>query len=97
VKTMSETQKQNIVDINNMIYKLGNRELEAIKRIAEKMIDTKLLLLVPDAILDNMDITEKLMLIDYYSKNEEKRNQLEEDTIPFEEILKEEGIDYKDL
>lgn len=94
---MSETQKQNIIDISNMIDKLGNKELETIKKIIEKMIDAKVLLLAPDAILNNMDITEKLMLIDYYSKSEEERNQLEEDTIPFEEILKEEGIDYNKL
>ena len=30
---MSETQKQNIIDISNMIDKLGNKELETIKKL----------------------------------------------------------------
>ena len=94
---MSETQKQNIMDINNMIYKLNGSEIEKIKRVIEKMIDSRILLLAPDVILENMDLTEKLMLIDYYSKTEKERNELEEDTIPFEEILQEEGIDYNKL
>ena len=39
----------------------------------------KVLALVPDAILENMDTTEKLMLIDYYSKSEEERKKNRED------------------
>ena len=94
---MSETQKQNIMDINNMIYKLNSNELEKVKRVIEKMIDTRLLLLAPDVILENMDITEKLMLIEYYSQSDAERKKLEEDTVSFEDILQEEGIDYNKL
>ena len=57
----------------------------------------KVLALVPDAILENMDTTEKLMLIDYYSKSEEERQKEREEAIPFEEILKEEGLTRDDL
>ena len=63
----------------------------------QSIINTKLLTLVPDAILDNMDITEKLMLIDYYSKSEEERKKDEREAIPFEECLKRAGLAIKDL
>ena len=89
---MSEIQKQNIIDINNIMYKLNDIEGNVIKELAEKMIDAKLLALVPDAILENMDITEKLMMIDLYSKSKEEREKDEQEAIPLEEILKEEGL-----
>lgn len=89
---MSETQKQNIIDIYNIMCKLNNVETEVIKQLAEKMIDAKLLILVPDAILENMDVTEKLMLIDLYSKSKEEREKEELEAIPLESILKEEGL-----
>lgn len=90
---MSENQKQNIIDINNIMYKLNSIEVTTIKELAEKMIDAKLLALVPDVILENMDITEKLMMIDLYSMSEEERKKAEEEAIPLEEILKEEGLE----
>ena len=89
---MSEIQKQNIIDINNIMYKLNDIEGNVIKELAEKMIDAKLLALVPDAILENMDITEKLMMIDLYSKSKEEREKDEQEAIPLDEILKEEGL-----
>ena len=61
---MSESQKQNIIDVANIMRKLNTIEATVIKELAEKMIDAKLLTLAPDAILGNMDITEKLMLIE---------------------------------
>ncbi len=63
----------------------------------ESIINMKVLALVPDAILENMDTTEKLMLIDYYSKSEAERKKDREEAIPFEEILKEEGLTRDDL
>ena len=64
---MSESQKQNIIDVANIMRKLNTIEATVIKELAEKMIDAKLLTLAPDAILENMDITEKLMLIEELS------------------------------
>lgn len=90
---MSDAQKQNIIDVHNIMCKLTSIESEAIKELAEKMIDVKLLTLVPDIILDNMDITEKLMMIDLYSMSKEQREKEEEEAIPLEEIKKEEGLD----
>ena len=90
---MSESQKQNIIDVNNSMYKLNNIEITTIKELAEKMIDAKLLALAPDVILENMDVTEKLMMIDLYSMSEEERRKAAEEAIPLEDILKEEGLE----
>ena len=76
---MSELQKQNIIDVQNIMCKLNIVESNVIKELAEKMIDAKLIALVPDALLENMDITEKLMMIDLYSMSEEEREKANED------------------
>ena len=89
---MGENQKQNIIDVHNIMCKLNNAESEVIKELAEKMIDVKLLTLVPDAILENMDVSEKLMMIDLYSMSKEEREREEAEAIPLDEILKEEGL-----
>ena len=60
--------------------------------MAEKLIDLKLLALVPDAILENMDVTEKVMLINLNTMSPEEREKEMEDAIDIEEALKEEGI-----
>ncbi|MBR1884569.1 MAG: hypothetical protein IJ809_06570 [Clostridia bacterium] len=87
---MSEMQKQNIIDVNSIMCNISSDETKIIKEFAEKFIDVKLLALAPDAILENMDITEKLMLLSYISKSEEERKKDEEEAIPLEYILKEE-------
>ena len=89
---MSKTQRQNIIDVHNIMCRLNDLEADTIKELAEKMIDVKLLTLVPDAILENMDVTEKLMLIDLYSMSEEQKREEEEGAITLDEILKEEGL-----
>lgn len=94
---MSEMQKQNIIDIANIMRKLTNIEVTVIKELAEKMIDVKLLTLAPDAILENMDITEKLMLIDELSLTEEQQKQERQEAISFEQALKEAGLTVDDL
>ena len=94
---MSENQKQNIIDITNISNVLTLKETETLKKFAEKLLDIKLLMLVPDAILENMDTTEKLMLINYYSKSEEERQKDEKEAIPLEECLKKAGLSINDL
>ena len=89
---MSENQKQNIIDVHNIMCKLNSIEAKVIKELAEKIIDVKLLALVPDAILENMDVTEKLMMIDLYSMSKEDREKEEAEAIPLEDILKEEVL-----
>ena len=94
---MSETQKQNILDVANIMRKLSNVEVKAIKELAEKMIDAKLLSLAPDAILENMDVTEKLMLIDELTLTDEQRQKEKEEAISFEQALEEAGLTVDDL
>ena len=94
---MSETQKQNIIDVANIMRKLSINEVEVIKQLAEKMIDAKLLAIAPDAIIENMDITEKLMLIEELSLTEEQRKKEREEAISFEQALKEAGLTIDDI
>lgn len=94
---MSELQKQNIIDVANIMRKLSNIEVEVLKQLAEKMIDVKLLTIAPDAILSNMDITEKLMLIEELSMTEEERQREKEEAISFEKALKEAGLTLDDI
>lgn len=90
---MSEQQKQSIIDIHNMACMLNQEQLQRILELEEKMIDEKLLKLAPDAILENMDITEKLMLMKELALTEEERKKEKEEAIPLEIILKEEGLE----
>lgn len=94
---MSESQKQNIIDVANIMRKLNTIEATVIKELAEKMIDAKLLTLVPDAILKNMDITEKLMLIEELSLTEEQREKERKEAVSFEQALKEAGLTINDI
>ncbi len=94
---MSESQKQNIIDVANIMRKLNTIEATVIKELAEKMIDAKLLTLAPDAILENMDITEKLMLIEELSLTEEQREKERKEAISFEQALKEAGLTMNDI
>ena len=54
---MTSIQKQNIIDVYNIMCKLDLKDSALIKEMAEKLIDLKLLALVPYAILENMDVT----------------------------------------
>lgn len=94
---MSESQRQNIIDVANIMRKLNTIEATVIKELAEKMIDAKLLTLAPDAILGNMDITEKLMLIEELSLTEEQREKERKEAISFEQALKEAGLTMNDI
>ena len=94
---MSENKKQTITNINEILCKLSENEISIANSFFENMVNLKVLALCPDAILENMDITEKLMLIDYYSKSELERQKDREEAIPFDEILKEEGLTSDDL
>lgn len=89
---MSENQKQSIININEILYKLSESEISIASSFFDNLLNMKILALVPDAIIENMDTTEKLMLIEYYSKSEAERKKDEEEAIPLDEILKEEGL-----
>ena len=94
---MSEIQLQTIKDVIKMTPRLSIECLNSIKILMEKTIDSELLKLEPTVILENMDITEKVMYLDYLmEKAKQKKDELD-DSIPFEDILKREGLTFDDL
>ena len=94
---MSNAQIQAIQDVIKMTPRLSVECLSSIKILMEKAIDAELLRLEPTVILDNMDINEKVMYLDYLTEDERVRKKENENAIPFEEILKKEGITIDDL
>lgn len=97
---MSENQRQLLLDINNISYSLGEEYAEIIKRVAMNLLDAKLLEVMPKldlTELDELDTTEKLMLLREYSLTEEERQKEKIESIPLENILKEESISLDDL
>ena len=91
---MSETQKQIITDINSMAPFVSEKIAESIKNLMEAEIEQEILRINPEVEFEDMDITEKLMLLSYISKSEEERLKDEEEAIPLEDILKEEGLSF---
>lgn len=92
---MSEHQKQLLIDINNISYSLGEECAEKIKRVAINLLDIKLMEIMPKLSLnelEELDTTEKLMLLREYTLSEEERKKEKEEAIPLEEILEEEGL-----
>lgn len=92
---MSEEFKQTLIDIRNISYHLSIEEAKRIEKIAEKLLDVKLLETMPDLRveeLEELDVTEKLLLLNEYSLTEEQRKKEREEAIPLEDILKEEGL-----
>lgn len=97
---MSEIQKQNIIDINNIIFNLDEECQEKIKKIAISLLDMKLIEVMPKlplSELEELDTTEKLMLLREYSLSEEEREKERNEAIPFEDVLKEAGLSLDDL
>lgn len=89
---MSEKQKQMLIDISNIISTLDIEGATAIKKYAEKIIDIKLLSLEPTILLENMDITEKIMFLKELSKSEEQKKQEEEEATSIEDFIIEMGL-----
>lgn len=94
---MSEIQIQAIRDIIKMTPRLNLDCLKSIKILMEKAIDAELLRLEPDVILENMDVTEKVMYLDYLNESKNNKEKEDENAIPLEEILKREGLTINDL
>lgn len=94
---MSEAQIQAIKDVIKMTPRLNMDCLNSVKILMEKAIDYELLRLEPSIILDNMDITEKVMYLDYIMESKETKEQELKDAVSFEEILKREGLTIDDL
>ena len=94
---MSDAQIQAIKDVIKMTPKLNVDSLNTIRKIMEKEIDAQLLKLEPSVILENMDITEKVMYLDYLTESSETKDEELRNSISFEEILKREGLTFNDL
>ena len=94
---MSEAQIQAIKDVIKMTPRLNEECLNSIKILMEKAIDSELQKLEPTVILENMDITEKVMYLDYLTESKEERNKETKEAVSFEEILKREGLEIDDL
>ena len=94
---MSEAQLQAIKDVIKMTPRLNFECLNSIKVLMEKAIDSELLKLEPTVILENMDITEKVMYLDYLTENKSTKEKEEKNAISFEELLKREGLTIDDL
>lgn len=94
---MSETQIQAIKDVIKMTPRLNIDCLNSIKVLMEKAIESELLRLEPTVLLDNMDITEKVMYLDYLMESKDTKEQELKNAVSFEEVLKREGLTFDDL
>ena len=68
-----------------------------IRILMEKTIDSELLKREPSIILENMDITEKVMYLDYLMESKDTKEKELKNAVSFEEILKREGLTIDDL
>ena len=94
---MSDAQIQAIKDVIKMTPRLNMECLNSIKILMEKAIDLELLRLEPTVILENMDITEKVMYLDYLTESKDTKEKELRNAVSFEEILKREGLTIDDL
>ncbi len=94
---MSDAQLQAIKDVIKMTPRLNMDCLTSIKILMEKAIDSELLHLEPTIILENMDITEKVMYLDYLTESQSTKENELNNTISLEELLKREGLTFDDL
>lgn len=89
---MSEAQIQAIKDVIKMTPRLNVECLNSVKILMEKAIDSELLRLEPTVILENMDITEKVMYLDYLTESKDTKEKELKNAVSFEEILQREGF-----
>lgn len=94
---MSETQKQLIKDINNMIPYLDIKITQSIRNLIEAEIEQEIVRINPKVEFEDMDITEKIMLLKHITKTDEEIKKEKNDATSFEDILKEEGLTSDDL
>lgn len=94
---MSEAQIQAIKDVIKMTPRLNMECLNSIKVLMEKAIDSELLKLDSTVILENMDITEKVMYLDYLTESKDTKEKELKNSVSFEEVLKREGLTIDDI
>lgn len=94
---MSDSQIQAIKDVIKMIPKLNMECLTSIRVLMEKVIETELLKLDKSVILENMDITEKVMYLDYLMEGKDTKEEELKNSISFEDLLKREELNTDEL
>lgn len=94
---MSDLQLQAIKDVIKMTPRLNLDCLNSIKILMEQAIDSELLRKEPSVILENMDITEKVMYLDYLTESKNTKEDELKNSLTLEEILKREGLTIDDL
>ena len=94
---MSDAQLQAIKDVIKMTPRLTIDCLNSIRLLMEKSIDSELLKLEPTIILEHMDITEKVMYLDYLMECKDTKESESKNAISLEEILQREGLTIDDL
>lgn len=97
---MSESQRQTLMDIASIAYNLDEESQAKMKKVAISLLDMKLIEVMPNLALselEELDPTEKLMLLREFSFTEEQRKKEKEEAITLEEALKEVGLTLDDL
>lgn len=97
---MSENQKQALIDIASIAYNLDEESQAKIKKIAISLLDMKLIEVMPHlslSELEELDPTEKLMLLKEFSLTDEERKKEKAEALSFEDALKEAGLTLDDL
>lgn len=94
---MSKAQLQIIKDVIKMTPKLNLDCLTSIKVLMEKAIDNELLKLDSTVKLEDMDITEKVMYLDYLTESASTKEKESINSKTLEEILLKEGLSLDDL
>ena len=82
-----QIKEKSLIFLICSITTLNIEEATAITKYAEKLIDIKLLSLEHTILLENMDTTEKVMLLKELSKSEEQRLEEENESISIEEFI----------
>ena len=94
---MSEMQIQLMQDIIKMTPRLSLDSLLSVKELMEQALDTELIKREPTILLENMDITEKVMYLDYLMEGKETKEEELKYAVSLEDILKREGLTVDDL
>lgn len=94
---MSDAQIQAIKDVIKMTPRLSAECLNSVRVLMEKAIDSEILKLEPTAILENMDIAEKVMYLDCLTEDKTTKGDEEKKALAFEEVLEREGLTLDEL
>lgn len=94
---MSEMQIQLMQDIIKMTPRLSLDSLLSVKELMEQALNTELIKREPTILLENMDITEKVMYLDYLMEGKETKEEELKYAVSLEDILKREGLTVDDL